>query len=112
MSSNEYTDPRALELATDPDPVHGFFGPSYATHLVIPRVALQSMPVEWQRRFVALLYEAAPMIEHVEPPGGYMVKALDARGKFMRDRFADYERGRRKIVLSKDSAPTGAGGEG
>lgn len=38
-------------------PIHGFFGLSYANYLVVPRAVLQSMPLEWQERFVACLRE-------------------------------------------------------
>jgi hypothetical protein len=36
-------------------PVHGWFGLTYANFLVIHRAMLQSMPLDWQRRFVELL---------------------------------------------------------
>jgi hypothetical protein len=38
-------------------PIHGFFELSYAQYLTIPRSVLQSMPVEWQERFVKCLEE-------------------------------------------------------
>lgn len=37
------------------DAIHTHFGLSYATHLVMPRTILQSMPDWWQRDFVHLL---------------------------------------------------------
>ncbi len=41
----------------DDDAVHRWFGLSYANYLVLPRTLLQSMPAEWQRRFVGCLEE-------------------------------------------------------
>lgn len=42
----------------DQGPLHLYFGLSYASWLVLPRVALQEMPLDWQARFAALLEEA------------------------------------------------------
>ena len=39
-------------------PVWHAFGLSHAAYHVMPRRSLQSMPVEWQARFVALIHEA------------------------------------------------------
>lgn len=39
-------------------PIHSYFGLSYASWLVLPRLTLQEMPKNWQARFVALLEEA------------------------------------------------------
>lgn len=39
-------------------PIHGWFGLSYSSYFVIPRLALQELPVEWQERFIALIDEA------------------------------------------------------
>lgn len=37
--------------------IHMYFGLTYAEYLVIPRSVLQSMPEEWQFKFVKLLDE-------------------------------------------------------
>lgn len=39
------------------DPVHGWFGLSYAAWLTLPRVLMEDMPLEWQTKMVALLEE-------------------------------------------------------
>ncbi len=39
------------------DPMHGWFGLSYASYLVLPRSLIQEMPEEWQKRMVELLEE-------------------------------------------------------
>lgn len=43
------------------EPVHGSFGLSYASYYVVPRSVLQSMPLEWQDRFIEL---ANQLVEH------------------------------------------------
>lgn len=45
-----------------------WFGLSYASWLVVPRIALQSMPDKWQNKFFDLLDE---LYERVEFPDGY-----------------------------------------
>lgn len=40
-----------------PDAIHHFFGLSSCSHLVLPRVLLQSMPDAWQARFVQMMNE-------------------------------------------------------
>lgn len=39
-------------------PLHGWFGLSYSAYFVMPRLALEAMPHDWQRRFIALMDEA------------------------------------------------------
>lgn len=66
------------DIGPDPDetePIHLHFGLSYATHLVMPRTLLQSMPAEWQRQFVHLLDQFDTAFHHVEQPEGYDVTA-------------------------------------
>lgn len=61
---------------TDPAPprgehIHTYFGLSYASHVVLPRTLLQSMPDKWQRRMVRLLEEFdAAFPQH---PGEYRI---------------------------------------
>lgn len=67
-----------LTKQAEPEPlddasVHGWFGLSYANYAVQPRTLLQSMPAEWQRRFVACLQELDDAFEHVEQAPGYEV---------------------------------------
>lgn len=40
-------------------PVHIWFGLTYSNYFVIPRMAMEAMPLDWQRRFVALMDEAS-----------------------------------------------------
>lgn len=50
------------------EPIHTYFGLSYASHLVLNRTLLQSMPTDWQQRFVACLYELNQAFAHIEAP--------------------------------------------
>ena len=60
------------------EPIHEFFELSYAHYLVLPRSLLQSMPVEWQKRFV---------------------ECLDRFRPIRLDPMRSYERGRRRLRL-------------
>lgn len=62
MSSEQVT---AL-IEGDDQAIHSFFGLSYSTYLVLHRSLLQSMPGEWQSRFVALLEQMREAFRHVE----------------------------------------------
>ncbi len=101
------------EVYVPPDePIHNFFSLSYAQYLAIPRSVLQSMPVEWQQRFVACLKELDSTIDW-RPDGDvlYQVRLMtlvekldedDGRwiqdwGVEVGDPLADYERGRRRV---------------
>lgn len=75
-----------------PEPIHEYFALSYASYLVLPRSILQSMPVEWQQKFVGLLGECVASFGHLMGTS-YDVKALNRRT----DDLADYERGRRRL---------------
>lgn len=78
--------------------IHGYFGLSYANYLVMPRVILQSMPIEWQKEFVELLNKVPELFgTEFEPPGGYDVRAKDSDGRFVTDPYSNYERGRRRL---------------
>jgi hypothetical protein len=62
------------------EPIHTWFSLSYANYLVVPRAVLQSMPDEWQQRFVGCLEEMNDTFPDLPwPKGGYNVQAL-ARG--------------------------------
>lgn len=82
------------------EPIHDWFELTYSSYLVIQRSILQSMPVEWQRRFVACLRE----LESVSPgdlPSSFWVQAKTRDGKFRVDPYRDYERGRRRVALKR-----------
>jgi hypothetical protein len=66
---------RAAVGATGSEDVHTYFGLSYANYLVLPRTMLQSMPEDWQTRFVALLNQFHDAFEHVPQAATYQVTA-------------------------------------
>lgn len=79
------------------EPIHEWFELSYAQYLTIPRSVLQSMPKEWQDRFVKCLEELDEKIDWRPQEGCYWVKLKDDKGRYMRDPLMDYERGRRRV---------------
>jgi hypothetical protein len=78
-------------------PVHVWFELSYAQYLTLPRSLLQSMPVEWQERFVRCLEELDEMYDWRPNQGRYWVRLKDGEGKFVHDPLMDYDRGRRHV---------------
>jgi hypothetical protein len=58
-------------------PIHGWFGLTYANFLVWPRAYLQSMPVEWQLRLVALAEELDAAYANAPHPEAYKVDAAE-----------------------------------
>jgi hypothetical protein len=54
--------------------VHHWFGLSYTNYLVLPRTLLQSMPDEWQARFVDCLRELDEAFRHTPQAEAYDVK--------------------------------------
>lgn len=57
------------------DAIHKHFGLSYTNYLVLPRTLLQSMPDEWQTKFVGLLKEMDEAFAHVPQAEVYDVTA-------------------------------------
>lgn len=59
---NEKLEAQQLQLMNEgvcliSEPVHEWFELSYAQYLTIPRSILQSMPTDWQVRFVGILQD-------------------------------------------------------
>lgn len=77
------------------DDVHGMFGLTYASYLVLPRSVLQSMPPEWQHEFSALVDQLTHQYSGYEMD--YTVYKRDGRGRFAKDPLGDYARGRRFV---------------
>lgn len=57
-------------------PIHGWFELTYSSYQVLPRVLMQSMPLDWQHRMVACLEEMRAAFEHVEKPDSYKVEPV------------------------------------
>lgn len=81
------------------DDIHTWFSLSYANYLVLPRALLQSMPDEWQERFVACLDELEAAARDVPQAYGYRVMAIDERKRFTVDPVPHYDRGRTRLPL-------------
>lgn len=83
--------------------VHEWFELSYAQYLTIPRSVLQSMPDEWQERFVACLKELDETIDWRPESGSRyfvdlrIIKDDGGRGVRVHDPLMDYQRGRRRV---------------
>lgn len=87
------------------EPIHEWFELTYSAYLVLPRSVLQSMPAQWQTRFVELLMQLDAAADGLEGmPASYRVTPLGEAGRRVDDPYRDYERGRRRIAL-KPVAP-------
>lgn len=62
-------------FAAETEAIHLWFSLTYANYLIVPRSVLQSMPDEWQARFVGLLREMEEAFGHLDWPS-YDVRAL------------------------------------
>lgn len=70
-----------------------WFSLSYCAYLAVNRSLLQSMPLDWQYRFVDLLDELWAQFPDIDEPI-YTVHARDAAGRFIKDPIPHYNRGR------------------
>jgi len=77
--------------ASDPRTIHEAFGLSYASYLVIPRLVLQSMPEDWQVRFVAMIDECHERFDFDTLM--YTVSARTKDGQYVTDPLRDYRHG-------------------
>lgn len=78
------------EFVAQPQDVHEWFSLSYANYLVLPRLAMSAMPLEWQHQMTALLNQ---INERFETPTRYTVLRRGDDGKIMKDPWADYRYG-------------------
>lgn len=86
--------------APEHEAIHEWFGLTYANYLCIPRSVLQSMPDEWQERFVGCLREMDEAFRDLEWPASYRVSAIDESGRFVRDPIPHYNRGRTRVAIT------------
>jgi hypothetical protein len=88
---------RAESEHVEPEAIHLWFELTYANYLCLPRSVLQSMPDEWQTRFVGCLRELEEAFGHLDWPS-YRVSAIDeTTGRFKRDPIPHYNRGRTRL---------------
>jgi hypothetical protein len=64
-------------------PIHVWFSLSYASWLTVPRVLMEAMPLDWQRKMAALLeeYEDTFSFEHLDI-NGTIVTLTDTDNRF------------------------------
>lgn len=74
-------------MVDEHEPIHAWFGLTYSSYFVIPRSALQALPVDWQKRFVALMEEAEAT--GLQTPDDYEVRRR-VNGKYVTDEWRDY----------------------
>lgn len=79
-------------LLEDHEPIHGAFGLTYASYLVMHRLLMQSMPVEWQRKFVQLCDEYWEVWDCTKADLNFVVQVRDERGRFTDDALRQYRR--------------------
>ena len=75
------------------DPMHEWFGLTYASYLVLPRVGLISMPYNWQKKMVKLLEEMRETFypDDLMPElSQYKVLLTDETGRFIKDPLRHY----------------------
>lgn len=60
-----------------------WFGLSYASFLVLPRVLMHEMPVEWQDKMAALLHEYEETFDASSVCHSVVVSAKDENNRFM-----------------------------
>lgn len=84
--------------ANNDEPIHLWFELSYAHYLTIPRSVLQSMPTDWQKRFVQCLEELDELMDWRPKQGRYNVQLRNGN-LYTKDPLMDYERGRRIVPL-------------
>ena len=88
--------------------IHTWFQLTYAQYLTIPRSVLQSMPLEWQYKFVELLEELdeTNWLDTLPDKTCYKVDLREYHynmkdefkwGKKVDDPLGNYDRGRRNI---------------
>jgi len=98
---------KRYRISEENDAIHTWFNLTYASYLILPRTMLQSMPDEWQKRFVRCLEDLRDAIpdEYLLPSDMTYNISLknDRNGRYVpiqNDPLCNYERGRRRISLN------------
>jgi hypothetical protein len=101
--------PEEIIAEIEPEAIHGYFELSYAQYLTVPRTALQSMPEEWQTRFVACLRELDESFDWRPREGYQFWVQMRGAGHFVKlvkhEPFMDYKRGRRRVIRWQEAHP-------
>ncbi|HEK2896779.1 hypothetical protein [Proteus terrae] len=76
-----------------------WFGLSYASFLVIPRVLMHEMPTEWQDKMAALLHEYDETFDTSAVCNSVVVGAKDKNNRFMKmPEYMNYRRPDREEI--------------
>lgn len=72
-------------------PIHCWFGLTYSNYLVLPRLVLDAMPLDWQNKFVALLAQMDDVMGCVDQgTSKFLVRLRAENGRFVDDPLAQY----------------------
>jgi len=74
-------------------PISYWFELTYAQFLTVPRLVMESMPIEWQEKMVALLEEMDETFDWRPQEGRYWVKLKDDKGRYCDAPLSDYRHG-------------------
>ena len=80
---------RVIEQVYSDGPVWHAFSLTRAAYAVFPRRCLQSMPIEWQEAFIALVNEMHARLPDGSLDGDYTVQ-IKVDGKFAKDPMREY----------------------
>lgn len=75
------------------NPIAEWFELSYAQFLTVPRLVMESMPVEWQGKMADLLREMDETFDWRPSNGRYWVRLKNDEGRFTEAPLGDYRRG-------------------
>lgn len=78
-------------------PIQSLFGDTPAAYIVIPRLVLQSMPVEWQTEFVDSLLVLEKSFKFPGSDGRYQVNFFSDKNLWETDPLWDHRQGGRKL---------------
>lgn len=84
------------------EPFHAWFGLTYASYLVLPRIVLQSMPRRWQLKMIALINRIPKTLEIEHEMPDYQVLAKE-NGKFVKDHYREYRRAPNIRMIKNDA---------
>ena len=82
-------------------PIHIWFELSYAQFLTIPRLVMESMPMDWQHKMAALLEQLDGTFDWRPKKGRYWVKLKDDKGRYCDAPLNDYRYGSCEHLLIK-----------
>jgi hypothetical protein len=98
------------QLSESDEPISWWFELSYAQYLTVPRLVMQSMPIEWQQKMAVLLQEMDETFDWRPKEGRYWVKLKDDKGRFMDAPLEDYRRGSCEHLRLANTASSGLAG--